>query len=117
MRALAIRLGVPADQILIDPKGARTFDTCLQAKRHYNIASALIVSQKFHLPRALAICEVMGISAVGVRANIQSYHPRSRLIWELREIPATLVALWDAFKTRRINAEEVCSTHPKRTFE
>ena len=93
MRRLAESLGVPADAIVTDGLGTRTFMTCERAISTYGIKKALLVTQDYHLPRALAICEGLGIEAVGVSADLRPYSPRALQYWETREIPATLIAL------------------------
>lgn len=99
MRDLAIQLGVPDEAIILDPLGLRTFDTCRRAKQIFALEKVLLVSQAFHLPRALVTCEALGLNAVAAAADLRSYHPRAMRYWELREIPATLVALWDIVKS------------------
>lgn len=93
MRTLAESLGVPAGAIQTDGLGARTFTTCQRALSTFGIRQALLITQNYHLPRALAICEGLGIEAVGVSADLRPYNPRAVQYWEFREIPATLVAL------------------------
>jgi len=95
MHQLAVQLGVHPDDILIDSRGLRTFETCRRAKQLFDIQSALLVSQRFHLPRALGICEALGIKAIGVSADLHRYGTLSTKLWQLREIPASLLALWD----------------------
>lgn len=95
MRALALQLGIPEQDILMDKKGNRTLDTCAHASQTFGISSALLVTQRFHLPRALALCEASGVNAVGVSADLRIY--RANFFWSLREIPATYRALWDVY--------------------
>jgi vancomycin permeability regulator SanA len=95
MRSLALNLGVLDQDILIDTGGTRSLSTCQRAHQVFGIEQALLISQRYHLPRALVICDAIGLSAEGVTSDLHPY--RSRFIWELREIPATLRALWDAF--------------------
>ena len=98
MRNLAESLGVPAEAIVTDGLGARTFKTCERALSTYGIGRALLITQNYHLPRALVICEGLGMEAVGVSADLRPY---SRLqYWETREIPATLVALLEILIAR-----------------
>lgn len=97
MRNFAMELGVPNDAIVQDYFGLRTYDTCYRAREIFGIQQAVLVTQKFHLPRALYLCNAMGIRSTGVAADIQPYRLRSRLFWNLREIPATLVALWELY--------------------
>jgi SanA protein len=100
MRALAIELGVDPQAIVVDKQGTRTLETCLRARQAFGIRSALLVTQRFHLPRALVLCEAMGIEAAGVQADLSHYSTRSRWLWELRELPASLVAMIDAARVR-----------------
>jgi SanA protein len=99
MRALALQEGVPAEDILVDPLGDRTYSTCLRAKRAYGLDTVLVVTQRFHLPRALAICDALGLKADGVMADLRMY--RANFIWTLREIPATFRAVWDIYFGQR----------------
>ena len=93
MRDLAVDLGVPAEAIVMDGGGSRTFTTCERALDTFGIEEALLVTQNYHLPRALAICEGIGLNSVGVSADLRQYSPRAVRFWEMREIPATLIAL------------------------
>ena len=93
MRNLAESLGVPADAIVMDGLGTRTFTTCERAISTLGIDQALLITQYYHLPRALAICDGLGMDAVGVSADLRLYSPRALQWWEIREMPATLVAL------------------------
>jgi vancomycin permeability regulator SanA len=97
MRLLALELGVPGDAILTDAGGTRTYNSCARAREVFGIRQALLVSQAYHLPRALAICDALGLTADGAAADLRTYSVRSRAIWELREIAATAVALWEAY--------------------
>ena len=56
MAARAMAMGVPAEAILLDPGGVRTSESCARAQKLLGVGSALLVSQRFHLPRALALC-------------------------------------------------------------
>ena len=105
MAALAEELGVPRDAIVLDPGGVRTFESCLRARILLGVHSALLVSQRFHLPRALALCSAQGIEASGVAADRSFYSARSRRFWELREYPASLVAVFEALLSRPKTAE------------
>lgn len=92
MRNLAVRLGVPPEAIQLDPQGQRTFATCERALRLFHVRSAILVSQRYHLPRALATCHALGIRAVGAVADLHPYGVWDLSCWRLRELPATWVA-------------------------
>lgn len=100
MRQYALSLGVPEEDIVLDYAGRRTYDTCYRAKGIFGVKEAILVTQSFHLPRALYTCNHLGVSAVGVAADRRPYAWRSRLYWHSREVPATLVALWEVHVTR-----------------
>lgn len=97
MRQHAISLGVPDDAIVLDYAGRRTYDTCYRARHVFGVQSAILVTQKFHLSRALFTCNALGIKAVGVEANNYYYLKRSRLYWNVREQFATVGAFWDVY--------------------
>jgi uncharacterized SAM-binding protein YcdF (DUF218 family) len=95
MMNYAIARGVPAEDIQPDFAGRRTYDTCYRAKAIFRLDSAVLVTQDFHLPRALFTCRVLGIDAVGVVADLQSYDVRSLAWSQGREILASAKALPD----------------------
>lgn len=116
MRELAIQLGVPQEDIIVDPHGFRTYDTCYRAKHVFNFKDAILVSQAFHLPRALGICEAIGLQADGVASDLSRYSPRAARFWSLREIPAAIVALWDVYVAKP-RAEALSDTLPMSFVE
>ncbi len=93
MQRLAIQLGVPQQDIVLDYAGRLTYDSCYRAREIFEVRQAIIVTQRFHLDRALFLCDTMGVSAVGVAADRRVY-PTYRW-WELREVLATAAAWWD----------------------
>lgn len=100
MKAYAIDLGVPAEDIILDYAGRRTYDTCFRAREIFHLEDVILVTQKFHLPRAIYTCNSLGVPAVGVSADRRDYRRRSSAFWNVREMVATLVALWDVHITR-----------------
>ena len=90
-----MQLGVPEEAIVRDYAGRRTYDTCYRAKEIFGVQEAILVTQAFHLPRALYICNTLGVSAVGVRADLYTYRRRLMAYWHLREAAATLMAFWE----------------------
>jgi len=102
MRAFAIDLGVPEDAIVLDYAGRRTYDTCYRAKYIFNLNEAILVTQSYHLPRALFTCDGIGLKSVGVSADQRTYSKSSLLVWNVRELPASFIALWDVWISRPI---------------
>lgn len=98
MAAHAVALGVPPEDIQPDYAGRRTYDSCYRARAIFGVESAVIVTQAFHLPRALFLCNQLGVRSVGVAADQSRYDPRSLAWSESREVPATFFALLDVIR-------------------
>jgi SanA protein len=100
MRRAALRLGVPDGALVLDRAGLRTEETCRRARAIFDITSATLVTQGFHLSRALMLCESFGLDVVGVASDRRSYSWRWRVSWQAREAAATTVA-WLEIAARR----------------
>ena len=100
MKDFAVDLGVPAADIVLDYAGRRTYDTCYRAGEIFQVREAILVTQAFHLPRALYTCNQLGVDATGVAAENHYFLKRSRAYWNLRELIATPVALWEVHVAR-----------------
>jgi SanA protein len=100
MRGYALELGVPEAAIVLDYAGRRTYDTCYRARAIFGVQQAILVTQAFHLPRALYVCNALGLPSVGVPADLRDYRLSSLFYWNLREAPATLMALWEVHVSR-----------------
>lgn len=100
MRQYALELGVSDEDIVLDYAGRRTYDTCYRAKYIFDVGEATLVTQSYHLPRALFTCNQLGVSSAGVSADLRSYSRRSYLFWNIRELPATLSAFWEVLVIR-----------------
>ena len=92
--------GVPANRIAADPHGLDTYDTCARAVRVYGVRTALLISQGFHLPRAVTICRRLGMDADGVEALCSPCPAAIVRKNVFREIPADLKAVWDVGSRR-----------------
>ena len=95
MRQYALSLGIPDEDIVLDYAGIRTYDTCYRARTIFGLQEAILVTQAFHLPRAVYTCNMLNLPAVGVKADLRQYRQRSLIYWHTREVPATLAALWE----------------------
>jgi SanA protein len=96
----ALELGVPDEAIVLDYAGRRTYDTCYRARQIFGVTEAILVTQQFHISRALYTCNKLGVNAIGVPADRRRYSSGPYLYWNLRELPATLTALWEVNITR-----------------
>ncbi|RCV58148.1 SanA/YdcF family protein [Marinitenerispora sediminis] len=88
--------GVPEAAVVADPAGYRTWDTCARARDVYGVTAATVVTQSFHLPRAVTLCRAVGIDAVGVGDASLSGRSRSTVYGYAREMGANAKALRDA---------------------
>ena len=90
MKQEALALGVPARDIVCDYAGFRTYDSLYRARDVFGVRSAILVTQGYHLPRALFLGRRLGLDVVGVDAAKRAYG--GQLGFDLREIAATEVA-------------------------
>lgn len=79
MKSFAISHGVPSEDIFMDHAGFSTYDTVYRARAIFGIERAVIVSQKYHLNRALHIGDRLGMEAVGVSADLREYRGETYL--------------------------------------
>jgi SanA protein len=110
MKAYAVDRGVDPADITTDHGGLRTYDTCYRARYIFDVRDAVLVTQAFHLPRALLTCDGLGVRAVGAVADQQPY--RGARWYEMRETAATLVAAWDVFRRQPPPLVETASGQP-----
>ena len=98
MRQYALSLGVPDSALVLDYAGFRTYDSCYRAHAIFKVNQAILVTQAFHLDRALLTCNNLGITAVGVAADVvrpEGYDQMNLLMSEVREFPSTTFAMLD----------------------
>lgn len=85
--------GVSSFDLQADFAGRRTYDTCYRAKYIFGVENAVLITQDFHLPRALYTCSTLGIESVGYAADKSDYI--SEDVFALRDLAATLLAYWE----------------------
>lgn len=95
MHQYALGLGVPEEDIVLDYAGRSTYDTCYRAKTIFGLKHAVLVTQKFHLPRAIFLCNMLGLDATGVESDMRPYLRSSLFWWNARELLATIQAFSD----------------------
>jgi SanA protein len=94
MKAYALRLGVPEEDIVLDYAGRRTYDSCYRARAIFGVEGAVVVTQRFHTARSLYTCDALGLDVVAVTANRRVYAAR-QVVWKTREYLALVLAWWD----------------------
>lgn len=68
MAKLAEKLGVKHGDIVLDYAGFNTYDSCYRAHAIFGVSQAIVVSQGYHLPRAVVTCDHLGVQSLGVDA-------------------------------------------------
>ena len=93
MLARVLAAGVPRDRVLVDDRGFSTRDSCARAHSAFALNSATLVTQSYHLPRALFVCRALGVRGFGVGApDWGNYTIATMVPHALREALATAVA-------------------------
>ncbi|WP_246227022.1 SanA/YdcF family protein [Propioniciclava coleopterorum] len=115
MKKYLVSVGVPAAKVVEDAYGLDTYDTCVRARDVFGVTSALLVSQRYHLHRAVATCRAVGVDAVGV-GDVSVKKTSKR--WDefaRRELGANLKMVWDLV-TSRAPVQEPPSDAVKRAL-
>ncbi len=86
MKTYALEAGVPAEDVFMDHAGFCTYDSVYRAKEIFQADKILIVTQEYHLYRALYIAEKLGVEAYGVASDYHSY--AGQTLRDVREIVA-----------------------------
>jgi vancomycin permeability regulator SanA len=99
MRGYLIDAGMPPEDVVADYAGFDTYDSCVRAQRIFGVDQLIVVTQGYHLPRAVATCRALGLDATGVGDYTQQY-TRSWRRGALRDQLATVKTVIDLV-TRR----------------
>ena len=73
MKQFAINAGIPSENVFMDHAGFSTYESLYRAKEIFQARKILIVTQEYHLYRALFIANQLGLEAYGVSADYRSY--------------------------------------------
>lgn len=91
MRTWLTQHGVPPEKVVADYAGFDTYDSCTRAARIFGVRQAIVVTQDFHVRRAVFLCSHAGIDTTGVA----SAAPDNDFRYQVREVPAALKAVVD----------------------
>ncbi len=83
MKQFAMDAGIPSADIFMDHAGFSTYESLYRARDVFGAKRILIISQEYHLYRALNIADSLGLEAWGVNANYRNYQNQSAM--DLRE--------------------------------
>ncbi|MGB3652693.1 MAG: ElyC/SanA/YdcF family protein [Rivularia sp. (in: cyanobacteria)] len=101
MQRYAVKLGVPQKDITLDHAGFKTYESCYRAKEIFGVKQAVVVTQNFHLPRAVYLCSQLGVDTYGLGTpDWESYRQETVMRYTFREYLSTIKALWQVYITR-----------------
>jgi SanA protein len=86
--------GVPARRIFTDHAGFNTYDSMVRARKVFRVRSAVVVTQGFHMPRALYLADEAGIHASGFTASLHGYGKQG-ILSDVREFASRVKAVTD----------------------
>lgn len=95
-----VERGVPAQRIALDHAGFDTYDSCARARRVFGVTRAIVVTQSYHIERAVALCRHLGVDATGVGDDTVRIYRRPWLSSAGRENGAVVKALVDVASGR-----------------
>jgi vancomycin permeability regulator SanA len=100
MQVYLIARGVPAQAVVLDYAGFDTYDSCARAKRIFGVSQAIVVTQSYHIDRAVALCRTLGVDASGVGDDTVRIYRGPWLHSVVRERGAVVKALLDVISHR-----------------
>ena len=86
MKQYAVDRGVPSDDVFCDYAGYNTYDTMYRAANVFGAQRAVVVTQTYHLYRALYAAQGLGMEALGVPSDFHEYDGQD--YYDLREVGA-----------------------------
>jgi SanA protein len=95
MRTALLRAGVPARDIFMDHAGFDTWDSMVRARKVFGVTSAIVVTQGFHMARALYLGREAGLKIRGLTADLHPYGYQGKKS-DVRELFARVKAVGDA---------------------
>jgi vancomycin permeability regulator SanA len=94
MKTCAIDAGVPSEDVFMDHAGFSTYESVYRAKEIFGAKKIVIVTQEYHLHRALYVANALGMEAYGVSADLRGYSGQTKR--DVREILARIKDMWYA---------------------
>lgn len=94
MRTYLLQHGIPANDVVVDDAGFSTYDSCYRARAVFGVKDAVLVSQGYHLPRAVFTCRRLGLDAVGLGGSELSAHTGKTVKFSIREVLSSAKASW-----------------------
>jgi vancomycin permeability regulator SanA len=112
MRDYLVGAGVPAEKIIADPEGVDTYQSCVRARQIVSPARLIVVTQSYHLPRAVATCRAIGVAALGVGDDSARQYRVSWLHGAIRDQLACVKTIVDLAASRHLTVDNRPTNEP-----
>ncbi|MCG5215047.1 ElyC/SanA/YdcF family protein [Streptosporangium soli] len=99
MRDYLLAKGVPGEQVVLDYAGFDTWDSCVRARQVFGARRLTVVTQVFHLPRAVTLCRTAGIETFGV-GDDSAGRWSATYVYAMREFVASAKGFLDSVVLR-----------------
>jgi vancomycin permeability regulator SanA len=100
MRRWLVDHGVPTQKVVLDYAGFDTYDSCARADRIFGVKRAIVVTQSYHIARAVTVCRRLGIDATGVGDDTVKIYKKPWAASSTREYGACVKAVFDVVSGR-----------------
>jgi vancomycin permeability regulator SanA len=100
MQRWLVQRGVPANKVAQDHAGFDTYDSCVRANKIFGVTKLIVVTQSYHLPRAIMLCRHVGMETYGVGDETVKQFRKPWLISANREHGACVKAVVDVVSGR-----------------
>jgi vancomycin permeability regulator SanA len=100
MKQYLIQQGIPARKVVADYAGFDTYDSCDRAKRIFGVTKVIVVTQSYHIARAVTLCRERGLDAVGVGDRTVAKFRYHWTLATIREQGACVKAVYDVASGR-----------------
>jgi vancomycin permeability regulator SanA len=101
MRSYLMAAGIPQSNVIIDNGGIDTYSSCVRARDVFGVSDLIVVTQSYHLPRAVATCLRVGVNASGVGDDSARQYARSWWSGAIRDQVACVKTVLDLTFDRR----------------
>ena len=99
MKKYCYKNGVDTTKIYVDYAGFDTYSTMIRAKKVFNVKKAILISQNYHLDRAVYLGNALGVESVGFIADNGEYNMQK--LNKFRELLATVKSVIDVNRNRK----------------
>ncbi len=109
MKQTLVSLGVPSTAIQPDFAGRRTYDSCYRLKSIFEQKDTVVVTQSFHILRAVFICNQLGVITDGFVSDTPRYLPLQWAYWSVRDVFSLMLSFVDLYvrKPKVVGGEKI----------